>query len=42
MRVPLPSGRRQLTFDLQGSGQRVRRMVEIPPGGLKRLALQLR
>jgi serine/threonine-protein kinase len=42
MRVPLPAGRQQLTFDVQGSGRRVRRPVEIPPGGLKRLALQLR
>jgi serine/threonine protein kinase len=41
MRVPLPAGRQQLTLDLQDSGQRVQRQVDIPSGGVKRLALRL-
>ena len=42
VRVFSPAGRHQLIFDLQGSGQRVRRTVEIAPDTLKRLALPLR
>ncbi|MDB4969791.1 MAG: serine/threonine protein kinase [Myxococcales bacterium] len=42
LRVPVPAGRQLLTFDLQGSGRRVRRPVDVPAGAVKRLALQLR
>jgi serine/threonine protein kinase len=41
-RVAVPSGRVQLTFDLQDRGQRVQRSVDIDPGEVKRLALRLR
>jgi len=41
MRVPLPAGHHQLTLDVQDSGQRLQRAVDIPTGGVKRLALRL-
>jgi hypothetical protein len=42
VRVAVPSGRVQLTLDLQDRGQRVQRSVDIEPGEVKRLALRLR
>jgi hypothetical protein len=42
LRVPVPAGRLNLTFDVQGSGRRLRRAVDVPAGASKRVALQLR
>jgi serine/threonine-protein kinase len=42
LRVPVPPGHLNLIFDVQGSGRRVRRTVDIPAGASKRVALQLR
>jgi hypothetical protein len=41
LRVPIPAGENDLVFDVQDSGRQVHKVVEIAPGQLKRLTVQL-